>query len=114
MTRHFQTTNGEISLCLDDFVQHITGCKASYLTKIKDKNKRDGLWCKDAGAVVSELCPKLRSEKDKEFQEKWTRLTQIDEVETPDQSEDGYKETVASFLDIRNNYFQYKGKKVLP
>ena len=103
-------SNENLEICLDDFVQNIAECKPSYVTKIKDKTKRNGLWYKDAEVAFSELCPKLRSKKAKEFYEQWKSLTKTEPEST---NEIGNTETLTSFLDIRNNYFQYKGTKVL-
>ena len=58
-----------LEICLNDLIEYIAECKPSYVTKIKDKTKRNGLWYKNAKVVVSELCPKLRSKKAKEFYE---------------------------------------------
>lgn len=117
--RYYQTPDNKLYLCLDDFVKHIAECKTSYLTKIKEKTKRDCLWYKDVNAVLFELCPKLRSKKAKEFQEKWKYLAEnktngsnIDNS-LSDGNQNEETDTCTSFLDIRNNYFQYKGKKVL-
>jgi len=117
-------SNGSLELCLDDFVQYIVESKTessirSYLSRIKPKTKRNGLWYKDAEVVISELCPKARSKKAKELHKRWrgmktppesTDAIQSTEEESVIESEE--TDTVASFLDIRNNYFQYKGKKV--
>ena len=111
-----------LELCLDDFVERIAGCKPSYLTKIKNKTKRNGLWYKDAEKTISELCPKLRSKKAKEFYQRWKSsvntfaestnviLSGPSEEQLNINCED--KDTLVSFLDIQNNYFQYKGTKV--
>jgi len=109
-------SNETLEICLDDFVQNIAECKPSYVTKIKDKTKRNGLWYKDAEVAISELCPKLRSKKAKEFYEQWKSFRNTestDQRESESTNEIGDTETLTSFLDIRNNYFQYKGKKVL-
>jgi len=108
-----------LELCVDDFVQYIVESKSvpSYIAKIKDKTKRDGLWYKDAEIMISDLCPKLRSKKAKDFYERWKSLTdngtESDSVESSDGGTEQQADTLTSFLDIRNNYFQYKGKKVL-
>lgn len=99
--------------------QYIVESKSvpSYIAKIKDKTKRDGLWYKDAEIMISDLCPKLRSKKAKDFYERWKSLTdnstESDSVESSDGGTEQQADTLTSFLDIRNNYFQYKGKKVL-
>lgn len=47
-------SNETLEICLDDFVQNIAECKPSYVTKIKDKTKRNGLWYKDAEVAISD------------------------------------------------------------
>lgn len=112
--RYHTDKSGYLELCLDDFVEKIAECKNSYLSKIRGKIKRKEIYYKYADTVVLELCPKLRSIKAREFQTKWTAAAAS---ENDDSSEDtvaeAAEETTTSFLDIRNNYFQYKGKKVL-
>jgi len=114
--RHRMEGN-KLELCLDDFAQHLAKCKPSYVVKIKDKAKRDGLWYKDCEKVITELCPKIRAKEAKEFYEKWKKINTIetldDNNDTVSTEEEGDTDTCASFLDIRNNYFKYKGKKVL-
>lgn len=111
----FNITSDKLHICLDDFVQNIAECKSSYITKIKDKEKINGLWYKDFDTIVSELCPKLRSRKAKEFQEKLKKINDIKQKELIDSTDsDSNNETeTLGFFDIRNNYFQYKGKKVI-
>jgi len=104
-------SNESLEICVDDFIENIAGCKPSYVTKIKDKTKRNGLWYKDAEVVIAELCPKLRSKKAKEFYEQWKSLRNTESTESTNEIKE--TDTLTSFLDIRNNYFQYKGKKVL-
>jgi hypothetical protein len=85
------------------------------VTKIKDKTKRNGLWYKDADVTISDLCPKLRSKKAKEFYEQWKSLKNTESINqrVPESTNEIVDtETLTSFFDIRNNYFQYKGKKV--
>jgi len=99
-------SNEHLEICLDDFIENIAECKPSYATKIKDKTKRNGLWYKDADIAISELCLKLRSKKAKEFYEKWKSLRNTESTESTNEIED--TDTLTSFLDIRNNYFQYR------
>lgn len=108
-------SNETLEICLDDFIENIAECKPSYATKIKDKTKRNGLWYKDAEVAISELCPKLRSKKAKKFYEQWKSFntTATDTIVSDSTNEMVNTETLTSFLDIRNNYFQYKGKQVL-
>jgi len=120
-------SNEILEICLDDFVKYIVESKTeqsikSYLSRIKPKTKRSGLWYKDAEVTISELCPKLRSKKAKEFFERWRHMKTT--IEPTDVLPSGFSDepgiiidsdgtdTLVSFLDIRNNYFQYKGKKV--
>ena len=119
-------SNESLEICLDDFVKYIVESKTeksikSYLSRIKLKIKRSGLWYKDAEVTISELCPKLRSKKAKEFYERWrsvnTNTESTDVILSGSSGEQPIidsedMDTLVSFLDIRNNYFQYKGKKV--
>lgn len=58
-------SNGSLELCLDDFVKYIVESTSikSYLSKIKNKTKRNGLWYKDANIIVKRSfhCTKNRT-----------------------------------------------------
>lgn len=101
-----------LCVCLNDFANHIANSKSvqSYVSKIRDKIRVEGRYYKEAEWVFNDLCPKIRSSKAKEFREKWLLLSSPSPPEESDQTD--ILNECESFLDIRNNYFQYRGKKV--
>ena len=123
---YYETDEG-LNVCLDDFVEQVIKPKdiSTYLRKFKMKTKRDddGKWYEKAETIMSE---KFKSKKCKEFQEKWNHqhpttddvkeavVPPVEEVKADDSIQSFHEETdtLTSFLDIRNNYFQYKGKQV--
>jgi len=57
-------SNETLDICLDDFIEYVAGCKPSYIIKIKDKTKRNGLWYKNADVTICEFNPVLPLMKD--------------------------------------------------
>lgn len=124
-------------MCLDDIVSRVIGSKsvASYLGKIKDKQKIDGAYYASSENVREKLasCKKKTA---KEFLTEMNRIIAtrhekvvrniehederydddmvIDKPTPPvhNQRLDGLSSLENTFLDIRNNYLTYNGKDV--
>lgn len=106
-----------ICLCLEDLVDQIIQSKdpKAYIAKHKNKIKKEKLHYKDLEYVQNNILSKSIKAKAK------TLLKEMDDLNNSTSAikdeekkvNEEFKSECSSFLDIRNNYFKYKGKEVL-
>lgn len=106
----FIVESGKLCLCLEDLVESIIQSKdpKAYIAKQKNKIKKDKLHYKDLEYVQTTILSKSKKEKAKALLK--DMIDQADFTSAvQDEKEESTSEPTsecASFLDIRNNYFQ--------
>lgn len=113
----FIVESENLCLCLEDLVESIIQSKdpKAYIAKQKNKIKKDKLHYKDLEYVKNTILSKSKKEKAKAMLKDLIELrnSTSDVQEEKEESTSEPTSGCASFLDIRNNYFQYKGQEVL-